>query len=529
MSEQLACTDPDATPAGKTAGPASPGRGRGYFSKPSLRGLPLSLTIFLFLLLPLWWVLSLRYEDALIKQQRAREAIRLTAHGNALTTVINGRFALLEGLYAFALANPSAGSLNTHFETFAAGLYAGATGIRNFALAPGGVQRYVYPLRGNEDVPGHDLINDVRPQVRADVRRAMETRKTALSGPYELRQDGMGIVARKALYLNGVFWGLATMVIDLPPILTEAGLNPPQPDIEMALRDSSGKVIFGNIGVFENDPVRLRIELPEGFWELGGIPPEGWRGAVRGELRVFQSGGLFIAFLIAVIAHLFINRQMHLKEEVRKRTTELSLANEQLNREIEERKGVEEVLRESEERLRSLGNNLPNGMVYQVIQERDGRRRFVHVSAGVERINGVTADAVLRDPFTLYGQILEEDRAGVAEAEEISFRTMDIFNVEARLRTARGEMRWVQLCSAPRRLPDGSVLWDGIQMDITARKKAEEEISKLNAGLEQSVKERTKELEAKIAEIERMNKLFVGRELRMAELKEHIKKLEADR
>lgn len=45
--------------------------------------------------------------------------------------------------------------------------------------------------------------------------------------------------------------------------------------------------------------------------------------------------------------------------------------------------------------------------------------------------------------------------------------------------------------------------------------------------LENRVKERTAELESKIAEIERMNRLFVGRELRMKELKEKIRELES--
>jgi tRNA(Phe) wybutosine-synthesizing methylase Tyw3 len=53
-----------------------------------------------------------------------------------------------------------------------------------------------------------------------------------------------------------------------------------------------------------------------------------------------------------------------------------------------------------------------------------------------------------------------------------------------------------------------------------------EEIQRLNAELEQRVKERTAELEAKIAEVERLNRLFVDRELRMKELKEQIKELE---
>jgi hypothetical protein len=40
------------------------------------------------------------------------------------------------------------------------------------------------------------------------------------------------------------------------------------------------------------------------------------------------------------------------------------------------------------------------------------------------------------------------------------------------------------------------------------------------------VKERTAELEAKNAELARLNKIFIGRELRMVELKERIRELE---
>ena len=45
------------------------------------------------------------------------------------------------------------------------------------------------------------------------------------------------------------------------------------------------------------------------------------------------------------------------------------------------------------------------------------------------------------------------------------------------------------------------------------------------SGLEEKVKERTKVLEEKTAELERMNKLMVGRELKMIELKKEIEEL----
>ncbi|MDD5758201.1 MAG: PAS domain S-box protein [Desulfobulbaceae bacterium] len=62
--------------------------------------------------------------------------------------------------------------------------------------------------------------------------------------------------------------------------------------------------------------------------------------------------------------------------------------------------------------------------------------------------------------------------------------------------------------------------------DLSPDRKIQEELERYREHLEELVGKRTAEVEVKNAELERLNKLFVGRELRMIELKERIKELE---
>jgi PAS domain S-box-containing protein len=142
---------------------------------------------------------------------------------------------------------------------------------------------------------------------------------------------------------------------------------------------------------------------------------------------------------------------------------------------ITERKRAEEALHFSEERQRSLGDNLPNGAIYRYQADEDDRPRFLYISRGIERVIGVSPDEIVGDASAVLDTILPEDRAHLDREETRSRETLAPFEVEVRLRhRATREVRWALLRSVPQRLPTGATVWDGVYVDITARKRAEE-------------------------------------------------------
>jgi len=72
-----------------------------------------------------------------------------------------------------------------------------------------------------------------------------------------------------------------------------------------------------------------------------------------------------------------------------------------------------------------------------------------------------------------------------------------------------------------------SLLMD-VVWKVTDRKKAEDELYKLNEEMEQTIKERTAKLRATMGDLEQLNHVFVGREMKMIELKKRIAELEQE-
>ena len=137
-------------------------------------------------------------------------------------------------------------------------------------------------------------------------------------------------------------------------------------------------------------------------------------------------------------------------------------------RDITERKQAEEALRESEERYRSLVNNVNQG----IFRSTPGPKgRFLEVNPALEQITGYSREELLRiDVAELYHNSAERDEA-LSDLQSVH----QAFHRETRCRKKDGSEIVVSEVTVPVRDAQGQGLYfDGILEDVTERKRAEE-------------------------------------------------------
>ena len=207
-------------------------------------------------------------------------------------------------------------------------------------------------------------------------------------------------------------------------------------------------------------------------------------------------------------------------EFLKPKEQQISMEVDRLLKNIHDYELAGEALRESEEKYRSLVERSIDGIL--IIQ--DGLIRFANSRLG--EIWGGSVEELLETP--VINHIHPDERDKVMKLYERRMADEKVHPIyETVLLRKDGTPVHTEINANVIRY-NGKPADLVMVRDITEHKKAEEELRKHRDNLEELVKERTAELEKKNAELERMNRLFVGREVRMVELKKKIAELERE-
>ena len=149
---------------------------------------------------------------------------------------------------------------------------------------------------------------------------------------------------------------------------------------------------------------------------------------------------------------------------------------------ITERKRAESALRERSTQLRGLTNSLP-GVVYQFFVRDNGEHGCYFISDRAEEVLGLApAPDTFHERFTRH--IPEPHRDAFLETIDEAVRDVSPIRLELPFTRPDGQRLWLLDVSTPERR-EGEVVFNGVLLNVTQRKEAEQELHERGRQLEQ--------------------------------------------
>lgn len=252
--------------------------------------------------------------------------------------------------------------------------------IARIVIAPGGIVTTAFPEGSADKTIGLNLLTD--PIRGSDARRAVETRSLTLTGPYELKEGGIGITARFPVFRHDIdgaerFWGFTVAVVYLDRLLDMSGLKeleetgyrwalssvPVSPRNGRSMAEVDRPLAFPYLymhQVFASSrdtlpafPQITEVSLPNSTWLLALAPTKGRHIGLDFFLTLIVSTAAGVTLAAFVLAFLT-------------RTRRLAALATALSGEVAERKGTEEKLRasvaEKELLLREIHHRVKNNL-----------------------------------------------------------------------------------------------------------------------------------------------------------------------
>jgi len=167
-----------------------------------------------------------------------------------------------------------------------------------------------------------------------------------------------------------------------------------------------------------------------------------------------------------------IKRQVTLEEHVAERMAELVRVNKRLKQEISDRMGVEEELRKSEEKFRTVADFTYD---WEIWRGMDGN--LIYVSPSCERITGYKANEFIEDPNLLLSIIHPDDQHNFRSHLTDIERYPNIHHIDFRIIRRDGQERWISHYCQPVYNAEGHRLgYRSSNRDVSNQKMAEKQI-----------------------------------------------------
>lgn len=242
----------------------------------------------------------------------------------------------------------------------------------------------------------------------------------------------------------------------------------------------------------------------------------GFRSSVSFPIK--QLGKVIGAFdLFASVPQFFDQEEINLLDEV---TNDISFALDSI--EIAKMKQeAEEALQKEKQFLAAVFDSIEEGIV-----SCDANGVLARFNRATREFHGLPEESIPADQWAKHYDLFLPDGKTPMKKEDVPlFHALQgkyVHNEEMMIIPKHGHARTFVASGKKLEDTEGKIIGAVVAMhDITERRKAEEELEKHRFHLEEMVNERT-------AELERMNRLFIGRESKMKELKKRIAELETE-
>ncbi len=142
------------------------------------------------------------------------------------------------------------------------------------------------------------------------------------------------------------------------------------------------------------------------------------------------------------------------------------------NTDIQVARELQESLREERERLMKVAAVAPV-LLISYRRRADGTATFAYTGPAVEDFYGYTAEELVTDGALVGKRVHPDDAGRVTHQISEHLATLTPWHGEYRYHHPRRGEIWLEGHLSPTREPDGSVMWHGVVVEVTERKRAE--------------------------------------------------------